>query len=245
MRRHLEEPAVYAKAQRVHHGTVCSQIAAIFKPRYLATTIKASALATGATGGSYSFVVWLPTYLKNTRGLSVIGTAGYTVVLIAGSFVGFLLGAYLSDAIGRKRTFIISALGSVAMLALYMGVPLPDHAMLVLGFPLGVCAFMMFSPMGPYMTELFPTEIRGTGQGFCYNFGRGVGALFPGFIGVLSSVLPLAGTIAVFGITAYGIMLIALLLLPETAGRALNAVVAEAVEEGAVRTRGSLRGGGG
>jgi hypothetical protein len=69
--------------------------------------------------------------------------------------------------------------------------------------------------------------------------------LFPGFIGVLSSVLPLAGTIAVFGITAYGIMLIALLLLPETAGRALNAVVAEAVEEGAVRTRGSLRGGGG
>jgi hypothetical protein len=108
------------------------------------------------------------------------------------------------------------------MLILYMGVPLPDSIMLVLGFPLGFCAYMMFSPMGPYLTELFPAAIRGTAQGFCYNFGRGVGALFPGVIGLLGSLFPLGKAIVLFGVGAYAIMLVSVALLPETAGRRLD-----------------------
>ncbi|MGE8475814.1 MAG: MFS transporter, partial [Paraburkholderia hospita] len=109
--------------------------------------------------------------------------AGYTTVMIVGAFVGFILGAYLADSIGRKRTFMVSAIGSAVILAAYMLMPISNGAMLVLGFPLGLCAFMMFSPMGPYMTELFPTRMRAAGQGFCYNFGRGIGALFPALVG--------------------------------------------------------------
>ncbi|EIF34497.1 arabinose efflux permease family protein [Burkholderia sp. Ch1-1] len=222
VRRHVPESSVFRKVRRERHAAgVMRQLGGIFHADYLATTLKVSALAMGSIGGSYTFLIWLPTYLKRARGLSVIGTTGYTTVMILGAFVGFILGAYLADAIGRKKTFAVSAFGSAALLGIYMLVPISNQAMLILGFPLGLCAFMMFSPMGPYMTELFPTRIRGAGQGFCYNFGRGVGALFPAMVGKLTAVMGLGNAIATFGIAAYALMLLAVLLLPETLGRPL------------------------
>ncbi|VVD33439.1 MFS transporter [Paraburkholderia dioscoreae] len=222
VRRHVPESSVFRKVRRERHAAgVMRQLGGIFHADYLATTLKVSALAMGSIGGSYTFLIWLPTYLKRARGLSVIGTTGYTTVMILGAFVGFILGAYLADAIGRKKTFAVSAFGSAALLGIYMLVPISNQAMLILGFPLGLCAFMMFSPMGPYMTELFPTRIRGAGQGFCYNFGRGIGALFPAMVGKLTAVMGLGNAIATFGIAAYALMLLAVLLLPETLGRPL------------------------
>jgi MFS family permease len=230
VRRHVPESGVFTKSRRERRSaSVLSQLGAIFHTDYLATTLKVSALAMGSIGGSYTFLIWLPTYLKRVRGLSVIGTTGYTTVMILGAFVGFILGAYLADAIGRKKTFVLSAFGSAALLGAYMLVPISNQAMLVLGFPLGLCAFMMFSPMGPYMTELFPTRIRGAGQGFCYNFGRGIGALFPAMVGKLTVVMGLGNAIATFGIAAYALMLLAVLLLPETLGRPLPEEEAERV----------------
>lgn len=221
VRRHIDESAVFIRNRTNRTESLGQQLVAIFHPDYLWTTIKVSALATGAIGGSYTFLIWLPTYLKTVRGLSVIGTTSYTVVMIVGAFFGLLLGAHLADRIGRKGTFLVSAIGSAVMLGIYMLIPISDSAMLVLGLPLGFCAFMMFAPMGPYMTELYPTRMRGTGQGFCYNFGRGIGALFPGLVGFLSKSLGLGEAIALFGISAYGLMIIAIAFLPETAGRAL------------------------
>ena len=223
VRRHVPESVVFVKQQQRERGGVgvLRQSMEIFRPDYLATTIKVSALAVGSIGGSYTFLIWLPTYLKKVRGLSVIGTTGYTTVMILGAFVGFVLGAYLADAIGRKKTFLVSAVGSAVMLGIYMLAPIGDRMMLVLGFPLGLCAFMMFSPMGPYMTELFPTRIRAAGQGFCYNFGRGIGALFPALVGKLTAVVGLGEAIAIFGIAAYAVMLVAIVFLPETLGRPL------------------------
>ena len=221
VRRHVDESPVFTRSRPDRSESFGTQITAIFQRDYLWTTIKVSALATGAIGASYSFLIWLPTYLKTVRGLSVIGTTSYTVVMIAGAYFGLLLGAHLADRIGRRRTFLLSAFGSAIMLGIYMLVPIRDSAMLVLGFPLGFCAFMMFAPMGPYMTELYPTRIRGTGQGFCYNFGRGIGALFPGLIGFLSKSMGLGEAIAVFGISAYALMALAVAFLPETAGAAL------------------------
>ena len=96
--------------------------------------------------------------------------------------------------------------------------------MLLLAAPLGFILYMMFSAMGPFMTELYPTEVRGTGQGFCYNVGRAFGALFPAMVGFLSQRLPLGTAIAIFAFAAYGLMVIALLLLPETRGRSVAAI---------------------
>ncbi len=80
---------------------------------------------------------------------------------------------------------------------------------------------MKFPPMGPFMTELFPTELRGNAQGFCYNSGRAIGSFFPPMVGYVSQTLPLGATIAIFSVIASGLMIV-MLLLPETRGRTLD-----------------------
>ena len=102
-----------------------------------------------------------------------------------------------------------------------MLLPISDALMLVLGFPLGFFSSGIFSPMGAFLAELFPTEIRGTAQGFAYNFGRAIGALFPSMIGYLSAKVGLGTAIGLFTVGAYTLLLLALLVLPETRGRSL------------------------
>src|SRR6201999_3081753 len=121
-------------------------------------------------------------------------------VLILGAFCGFLSGAYLADAIGRKSTFMVSALGSIVLMLVYLFAPLSNDMILPVGFLLGFINLMMFSPMGPFMTELFPTAVRGVGQGFCYNAGRGIGAVFPALVGFLAYQLGLTLAIALFSV---------------------------------------------
>ncbi len=104
----------------------------------------------------------------------------------------------------------------------YTLVPLTDAQMLVLGFPLGFAASGIFSGVGAYLTELFPTEVRANGQGFAYNFGRGIGALFPSLVGFLSQTHGLAWAIGAFATGAYAIVIVTALLLPETRGRVLK-----------------------
>jgi hypothetical protein len=95
--------------------------------------------------------------------------------------------------------------------------------MLYLGFPLGFFASGTYSGMGPFLTELFPTRMRGSGQGFAYNFGRGIAALNPLFVGILSATFPLGRSIGVFALISYGLVIFAALMLPETKGRVLTA----------------------
>jgi hypothetical protein len=71
------------------------------------------------------------------------------------------------------------------------------------------------------MTELFPTEVRGNAQGFCYNSGRAIGSFFPTMVGYVSQSLDLGATIAIFSAIASGMMILMLLMLPETRGRSL------------------------
>jgi MFS family permease len=90
----------------------------------------------------------------------------------------------------------------------YTEIPINDSFMLVLGFPLGFFASGVFSGMGAFFTELFPTEIRGNAQGFCYNFGRGLAAGFPLLVGLLSARLPLGQAIGIYAAGAYLLMVI-------------------------------------
>lgn len=227
VRRHVDEPAVF-RARRdsgLHLArSPLAQLLAVLKPPYLSTTWKVALMVTGAQGGSYALSVWLPTFLRTERHLSVLNTGGYLVVHILGAWLGFLAGAILADAIGRKATFLLSAIGSAVAVVAYVTLPISDSLMLVLAAPLGFILYMMFSAMGPFLTELYPTEVRGSGQGFCYNVGRAFGALFPAMVGFLSQNLPLGTAIAIFAFAAYGLMVIALLLLPETRGRQVHAI---------------------
>jgi hypothetical protein len=103
-----------------------------------------------------------------------------------------------------------------------MFVPMGNTALLFVGFPFFAVLLMKFPPMGPLMTELYTTSVRGNAQGFCCNAGRPIGALFPTSVGVLSETMPLGPVIAVFSAIGFGLMIVMLLLLPETRGRSLD-----------------------
>jgi MFS family permease len=221
IRRHIDEPEIFrASARPVGLGHVLSA----FRGPHLWPTVKVSLMVTGAQGGGYALGLWMPTYLRTVRHLSATGTGGFLLVQIVGALFGFLLGSYLSDAIGRRQTFLWSAIASFAMVLVYMFVPWGNTALLLVGVPLQIAFLAKFPPMGPFMTELFPTEVRGTAQGFCYNAGRAIGSFFPTMVGYVSQSLPLGTTIAVASAFASGLMIVMLLLLPETRGRSLESL---------------------
>ncbi|KWK00093.1 MFS transporter [Burkholderia stagnalis] len=224
IRRYVKEPDVYEKAKAAQaHVSGTPRLTEIFAPALLSTTLRAALLTTGAQGGYYAITTWLPTFLKTERHLTVMGTGGYLATIIVGSWVGYLASAYLTDRLGRKPNFILFALGSMVIAFSYTSLNLTNASMLWLGFPLGFFASGIFSGMGAFLTELFPTRVRGSGQGFCYNVGRAVGALFPFLIGALSKHYGLGVSIGIFAVAAYGVLIVAALTLPETRGRELDA----------------------
>jgi MFS family permease len=194
----------------------------IFRPPLLRTTILGGLLGTGAQGGYSAIITWLPTYLKTERGLSVIGSSGYVAVLIVGSFFGYMTGAYLGDAIGRRNTFLVFALGSIVLVLGYTLAPFGNAAMLILGGPLGFFGAGVFAVQGAFYSEQFPTRVRGVGQGFTYNLGRGLGALVPFVIGAMATRLGLGQALGVFAALSYGLMAVAAFMLPETRGKVLE-----------------------
>ncbi len=224
LRRSVEEPEIAAEVRRKHaEAGTHPALGEIFSGPILKTTILASLAATGAQGGYYAITSWLPRFLTSERHLSIVNSTAYLAALILGSFAGYLVGAWLADRIGRRNLFLVFSLGAIAITVIYTQVPISNGLMLVLGLPLGFFASGYFSGMGPFLTELFPTRLRGSGQGFCYNFGRGIGALFPALVGYLASALSLASAIAVFAAIAYGVFFLAAFALPETRGKVLHA----------------------
>jgi len=222
VRRYVEEPAVYleTRSKLAAQGDKPSALE-IFRPPLLRVTVLGGLMGTGAQGGYYAVTTWLPTFLRTERKLSVLDSAGYLAVSIAGAFCGYLAGGYLADKIGRRLTFLVFAIGAGVVAVTYTMVSFGNAAMLVLGFPLGFFASGVFSAMGPFFTEHFPTRVRGVGQGFAYNLGRATGALFPTLVGLLSARIPLGEAIGLFAGLAYATMGLAAFLLPETRGKVL------------------------
>jgi len=224
LRRYVEEPEIAAatRAKQAASGDRPS-LWEIFHGPILRTTILASLMSTGCQGGYYAITFWVPRFLTTERKLSIVSSTGYLAALIIGSFVGYLVGAWLADRIGRRNLFLIFSVGAIAVILLYTQLPLTNEVLWLLGFPLGFFASGYFSGVGAFLTELYPTRLRGSGQGFCYNFGRGIGALFPFLVGALSTETSLGNAIAIFAVLAYGVFFLAAFALPETRGRVLHA----------------------
>ena len=219
LRRYVPESSLF-EAERQSGDT--GRFVEIFSRPLLRTTLFAALLAIGVQGGYYAVMTWLPTFLRTVRGLTVLDSAGYLAVVIVAAWLGYIAGAYLTDAIGRRRCFALFSVCSVATVLVYTMIPVSDAMMLALGFPLGFFASGTYSGIGAYFTELFPTRVRGSGMGFAYNFGRAVGATFPALVGVLSADMPLATAIGVFTASAYALVFLSILVLPETRGRVLH-----------------------
>ncbi len=230
VRRNVDDPEVFSETKKKEkegdreaveaHATE-TPLKQIFRSDLAKTTIFASILATGIQGGYYAMFTWIPTYLKEERSLTVVGSAGYLFVVIAGAFLGYLSAGFVHDRLGRRKSFtLFAALAGVSLVAYFLVPSGSNTTLLIIGFPLGFFASGCFSGFGSYLAELYPTRARGTGAGFCYNVGRAFGALFPGIIGFLAAAIGLGGAVA-FGVFGYVLAIAALRFLPETHGKEL------------------------
>ncbi|QYD73620.1 MFS transporter [Paraburkholderia edwinii] len=225
-RRYVQEPRI-ARRARGDESMVAAPAAKsakapslfeIFTGPQLRTTVLGAIFVMGCQGGYYAISTWIPTFLKTERHLSVINSTGYLGFLIAGSIAGYLTGAWISDRYGRKTLFVSFAIIAIVSVLAYTQLAIGNSVMLWLGFPLGFFGSGYLAGVGPFLTEIYPTRLRGSGQGFCYNFGRGMGAIFPTLVGVFAKHFGLSTAIAIFAVFAYALMLASIVFLPETRG---------------------------
>ncbi|WP_248323462.1 MFS transporter [Caballeronia sp. Sq4a] len=231
VRRGVQEPGTSSRSSHATRDararrteTQPTPVAGIFSAGMLRMTLIGALLGVGAHGGYYALMTWLPTFLKSERHLSVLGTGGYLAVVIVAFFCGCLVSAQLLDRIGRRRTILTFAICCVITVVAYLFLPLGNTAMLFFGFPLGFFAAGIPASMGALFNELYPRGVRGTGVGFCYNFGRVVSAGFPVLVGHMSANMSLGTAIGIDAGLAYAIVVLSVLMLPETRGRVLGEV---------------------
>ncbi|MGD0974283.1 MAG: MFS transporter [Candidatus Korobacteraceae bacterium] len=222
VRRFVKEPEIYVATRRkIEAGAQAPRTWEIFLPPTGVTTILSTLLVMGILGGNYNILTWLPTYLRTVRHLSITNTGAFLLVNIAGSFFGYIIGGYIADIIGRRLSFMLFACAATITVIVYMFAAVNNTMILVLGFPLGFFPSALNAGVGAFLSELFPTRIRGTAQGFAYNAGRGIGAFFPALVGRFGDQFPLGQVIGTVAAVAYSLVIVAALLLPETKAKEL------------------------
>jgi len=222
VRRFVKEPEIYVATRRkIEAGAQAPRTWEIFLPPTGVTTILSTLLVMGILGGNYNILTWLPTYLRTVRHLSITNTGAFLLVNIAGSFFGYIIGGYIADIIGRRLSFMLFACAATITVIVYMFAAVNNTMILVLGFPLGFFPSALNAGVGAFLSELFPTRIRGTAQGFAYNAGRGIGGFFPALVGRFGDQFPLGQVIGTVATVAYSLVIVAALLLPETKAKEL------------------------
>jgi MFS family permease len=217
IRRFVPESPIYA-ARADAEGKRRTRSREIFQQPYLRRTILATLQAMGTLGAAYVSIIWLPTYLRTVTHLAVASTAGFLFINISGSFVGPFVYGMLSDRLGRRRGVQIFLVCQAINMSTFTMAPIGPQLTLVLAFLQGGLQAGLASAMLPAFAELFPTRIRGAGQGFCLSGGRGLGSVVPTAVGYLSLTLPLGYAMGLCALGGYVLAFIAVCLLPETSG---------------------------
>jgi len=218
IRRGVPEPP-RARKQSEAPRPLLQTLGGIFQRDVLRTTLVGGLFGTGAHGGYSALTTFLPTYLREVRQLSVLGSSAYLAVIIVAFFCGCIVSGVLSDRIGRRANVALFASACVATVLIYIFAPLSNGQMLFLGFPLGFFSAGIPASMAALFSEIYPAGVRGTGVGFCYNFGRILSAAFPLLVGFMSDRIGLGPAIGIDAAFAYALVLIAVLMLPETRGK--------------------------
>jgi MFS transporter, putative metabolite:H+ symporter len=145
----------------------------------------------------FGFVLFLPQFFLR-QGLTIANSLAYTLVLSAGSLVGCAVGAYLSDAIGRRWSIIGASVVTIVTGFIYARFHAGDDPAIVLsvGFVLIVAIYVQTALLfGVYAPELFPTEIRLRANGICNTLGRGATVVSPFIVGALMASYQLPGVL--------------------------------------------------
>jgi MFS family permease len=227
IRRRVSEPAVWKeRRERV-------ALTRLFKRPLGRRTLLATLLTTSVMFAYWGLFTWLPGFLsapvqEGGVGLNIVRTSGWIIAVQAGSLAGYVSFGFLSDRVGRRPAFVVYMAGATVVAPLYGLVPalVPSHAgaaLLLLGPFVGFFGAGYFSLFGAMLAELYPTSLRGAGQGFTYNAGRAAGALAPYVVGYAGDR---AGIGAALAVNSAFYLLGALLIftLPETKSTELDRV---------------------
>jgi len=223
VRRTVKEPEIWQRARLA--GARRPGISRLFTPDLAPLTIALTAMNACTLFGWWSFNLWLPSYLQEPPsrggvGLQMLSSSTMIVVMQAGMWLGYITFGFVSDRIGRKRTYIMYLLSAAVLLFLYVSIRTP-MVLLVLGPFVAFCATGYFSGFGAVTAEIFPTSIRGTAQGFTYNIGRIVSAAAPFTVGTLAQSHGFGTALSISSI-AFLAAAAAWIWIPETRGRALT-----------------------
>src|SRR5258708_11659898 len=142
-----------------------------------------------------------------------------------GGLLGTLLTIPAAKLLGRRQMFAIYFAGAAAAILAAFGLDLAPETRLAMYFPIGLTIFGVFGSLTYYLPALFPTRLRGTGAGSCYNVGRIIAARGVALVGSIASqsANSLASALATLLFVGF-VPLAGLLFLPwviETRGRLL------------------------
>ncbi|HLH57140.1 MAG TPA: MFS transporter [Verrucomicrobiae bacterium] len=227
----VKEPARWAKVAAVapeSRETSFARIRALFSPGLLRSTLVGSGLAFVAVFGLWGATNWTPTLIRSLPDLAHRDSAALnsavsyaTISLNFGSLAGYLAFGPLAERFGRRPVFALMCIGSLVMLPTTFLVPAAYGHVMVLLPLLGFFNNGIFTGFAIYLPELYPTSLRGTGAGFCFNVGRVLAASGPFLTGYLVAVLGGFGRAASAVALIYLLGLVILWFAPETLGKPL------------------------
>jgi MFS family permease len=221
IRRNVEEPTIWKTADTAQRG----RFSTLFKPGIRRVTIAIALMNACCLFAWWGLNAWVPAYLRlpvaqGGIGLSSTTMSLFVIAMQVGMWFGYITFGFVADAIGRKRTYVIFVLGAAVLLPLY-GVLRTPVALLFLGPFVAFFGTGYFSGLGAVVSELYPTTVRATAAGFCYNVGRVASAAAPFSIG---SVAATRGFGVAFTLTGAAFLLAAVMWIwiPETRNRELT-----------------------
>lgn len=220
--------------------TTPPRVAELFTPQWRKTTLSGLAVAIIALITWWSCNAFLPTIssaLAATQHVdpTIKGAAQKlaeewkafgTNLFNIGGLIGTLLTIPIANHFGRRKMFFVYFLVAAITILVGFNVEMAPHDRLWVALPLGLSVFGVFGSFTYYLPELFPTRLRSTGAGFCYNAGRFIAAGGPFLVGWVASQgkeRVLEAALSVLSKIGY-VPLLGLLLLPfviETKGRQL------------------------
>ncbi len=144
-----------------------------------------------------------------------------TALQDAGAFCGMLAFTAVAAYLTRRLAFLLSfLLCTVTVAGVFFALKTEGQAYWMLPL-MGFATLSVFAGYSIYFPELFPTRLRGTGVGFCYNTVRYLAAPAPTLLGHLSVWVGSFRTAAILMCAVYLLGLVALIWAPETKGRPL------------------------